>query len=98
MSYGDDEHAIGLRFEPRLEGGHIKVRVRCGQEGMRAYCGELTLRPDDWAVLSVALASAPYRDPEFVFLPTNGRPAGDYTGYRKISMLPVVIDELKVEP
>ena len=45
---GDDEHPISFLLEPRLEGAHIKVVVRAGLRGIRAFSGELTFRPEEW--------------------------------------------------
>jgi len=51
MSLGDPEHPISFRFEPRVEGAHVKVYVRAGLAGMRAFAGELSLRKEEWAAL-----------------------------------------------
>lgn len=57
MSLGDDEHPISVAFEPRMEGAHVKVVVRAGLRGMRGLAGELTFRPEEWAVLAHALGA-----------------------------------------
>jgi hypothetical protein len=43
---GDVPRALKLRV--RRDGGHVKVRVYMGQEGSPGYCGELTMRPDEY--------------------------------------------------
>lgn len=37
-----------LKVKVRRDGGHVKVRVYIGQEGSPCYCGELTMRPDEY--------------------------------------------------
>lgn len=46
---------ISLSFEPHLIGGHCHVKVRAGQPGSRGLCGELIMRPDEWALLEALL-------------------------------------------
>lgn len=50
MALGDSEHPISFRFEPRIEGAHVKVTVRSGIAGSRAFAGELVFQPEEWAV------------------------------------------------
>lgn len=58
MAYGDDEHKISFLFEPEHRGGHVYVTVRSGMRGMRAVCGTLTFRPEDWVILRGLLEGA----------------------------------------
>lgn len=52
---GDDEHPISFLFEPRIDGGHVRVTVRTGLRGMRALAGELCFRPAEWVAFREAL-------------------------------------------
>lgn len=75
MSLGDDEHPISFRFEPEVRGDHVHVTVRAGLgargdvPAMRALCGTLVMRREEYALLRLALATAPYEPVERVFLP-----------------------------
>jgi hypothetical protein len=55
---GDAEHPVSFAFEPRLEGAHVKVRVRAGLRGTRALAGELTFRPEEWAAFREVVGQA----------------------------------------
>lgn len=44
-----------LRIHARLEGAHVKARVWVGQDGYPGFCGELTMRPDEFAHFRAAL-------------------------------------------
>lgn len=63
---------LSASFEPLKIGGHVHVKVRVGQAGSRALCGDLTMRDEDWALVSALLVAGEEElDHE-----------GDRTGYR----------------
>jgi hypothetical protein len=53
---------ISFSFEPSSLGTHTKVVVRCGPDGSRALCGELTMRTEEWYLLRWLLATTPPLD------------------------------------
>lgn len=66
---GDVEHPVSFRFDPEIRGQHVHVRVRAGQAGMRADCGTLVMRREEWAALRWAMQTAPFPQSERVSIP-----------------------------
>lgn len=100
MSYGDDEHPISVVFEPRMEGVHVKVVVRSGLRGMRGYAGELTFRPEDWAVMREALGISREVDTKVAvtlrYTPAGIDPASSWLHATKIVHLD--LDPIEISP
>ena len=97
MSTGDSEHPISFRFEPRYEGAHVKVKVWAGTAGFRGLAGEITLRPEEFAVLRFALATAPLPPLENFRLEGGGRDGRGTDRWMRVNMEPFEFGEFNAE-
>jgi hypothetical protein len=82
---------ISFSFEPRHEGGHVRVVVRCGPEGGRALCGELMMRTGEWSLLRWLLDTTPPLQTTEAYIPEFARGKTPVMCYTPISMEPIVV-------
>jgi hypothetical protein len=47
-----EARAMSFKFQARQAGEHVHVAVWSGDEGQRAHCGVLTMRPEEWRHLT----------------------------------------------
>lgn len=82
---------ISFSFEPRQDGGHVRVVVRCGPAGSRALCGELVMRSGEWSLLRWVLATTPELRSNETYIPSFAKGQITIMFHTPIDMTPVVV-------
>lgn len=82
---------VSFSFEAREEGAHVKVTVRCGPDGSRALCGELTMRPGEWSLLRWLLDTTPPLQSNESYIPHFAQGQATVMYHTPIDMNPIVV-------
>lgn len=83
--------AVSFSFEPRHEGAHVRVVVRCGPDGSRAHCGELVMRSGEWSLLRWLLATTPPLETNEAYIPSFAKGRTTIMCHTPIDMNPIVV-------